>query len=350
MLTVNSLEKLNRSDRCAIAEFMRYFARKNRGTRSELKALIEADRFENCRTNFGMFACKKCKRAFSVPCSCNSRICPDCARRYYAKIYPPMIGMFSKINARRGRGYFFSMVTLTYPTKEFGDNLPTYEQQKAVWKKAAILLNLYWGKRKGRLSKKNNLIVERLSWKGAGWLAVQEFGSNNNNFHVHALVYGHRVPYNNVRESWNRLTGAKVIDIRPLMGYQSLEKTLRYIVKYMYKPPVQEYSRLAELAVSTKGLRRFRAGGVFYNKIKVRRPERLHVDCPYCRGEIEFGGVCSYSDFSPPPLYELLKLLKSLKDIEKLPYPLSDPRFDDRQYAAYHVQMIAQCAKECAVG
>jgi hypothetical protein len=344
MISVNSLETLDRNDRKHVAESIRILAGLRRGKRYGLKALVEADRFEQCRTSFGMFTCTDCRSAFSVPCSCNSRICPDCARRYYARMFPHLEDMFSKINARRGSGYFFSLVTLTYNTAEWNGELPTYEQQKEIWKKAAILLNLYWGKRKGRLSKKNNLIVERISWKGAGWLAVAEFGSNNNNFHIHALVYGHRVPYNSIRDSWNRLTGAKVIDVKPIVNYEMLKKALRYIVKYMYKPPVHDYVRLAELAINMKGLRRFRTGGIFYNKIKPIKPERLHAHCPYCLGMISFAGVCKYTDSDSriTPLYESLKLLKSLKDTQTLPFPLYSDRFDEGKQAAFYRQMIAQ--------
>jgi hypothetical protein len=120
---------------------------------------------------------------------------------------------------------------------------------------------------------------------GCGAFAVVEIGENDN-LHIHALVYGHYVPQAAISKLWLKLTtDSPVVDIREA---RSAKKYLGYILKYITKPPkTKDPKRMAHLLLLLIGLRRIRTYGIFYNFPLASKDT---CPCPFCGGTLRLYG------------------------------------------------------------
>lgn len=312
------LPELDRRERQTIAEEMREIARAhaaavefwgNDRTRSMLN---EADRFEQCGDLFSTLCCVNDFTKYHVPHQCRSRVCPECGRSLYRRLVSEIAGLVDRVIRRRRKGYFLQLVTLTFNKARWGEDLPDRDQIVRCYRESAQFLKRHFGKYYCTVSKSGRIREDRKRYRGAGWIAVCEVGADNNNFHVHAVVYGHYESYARMQEDWARITGdSTVINFKRV---HSPRTVANYVLKYVTKPPESEsYSRMAQYAWLIKGTRRIRTGGVFFNRVQLRK-SKLKICCPECGGRLEFVGN-TRSGFSDIVL--LIPLLRQIESISK---------------------------------
>lgn len=285
---------LERSERKIIAEEMRGIARdyanlvefwQNDRSQAMFK---EADRFEACGDLFSTLICNTDYTKYHIPHQCRSRICPDCGRALYRRLVNELAGLVGRVIQRRRKGFFLQLVTMTFNKARWGENLPGREAIMRCYKESARFLKMHFGKYYCTISKSGAIRENRKRFRGGGWIAVCELGRDNNNFHVHAVVYGHYEAYAGMQKEWARITGdSTVINFKRV---QSPRTVANYILKYVTKPPeTDSYNRLASYAWMIKGTRRIRTGGVFFNRVQLRK-SKMKICCPLCGGRLEFMG------------------------------------------------------------
>jgi hypothetical protein len=188
------------------------------------------------------------------------------------------------------------MLTLSESTGKYRGQYPTAEQTKEFNRKVAAFCRLFYGKYRGRWNGDRSRVVEnRRRYQGAGTFAVNEFGDNNNNLHCHILLYGPWIPYKELLAAWVEISGGDTgVYIEPIRGSS---KAARYVSKYIMKPPrFGNLCRAINYLVATKGLRRIRTGGGFYNALKKKKTVRNEEICPICDSVLVYDGVVSLDD------------------------------------------------------
>ena len=310
---------------------------------------LEADRFCSCGSQFQLWDCPTDRVRFRSPLSCNSRICDRCGRRYFRSyqdgIYQELAPLFSE--PRRGWGVF--LLTLTTNSARY-TGLPTRADIRRFYQETGKFFRLTYGKHYARLTKKGQIIEDtrRHEWhrddhgnrvrqrrtpktrqgrqgrtvqdwrrfKGCGYITTIELGSQptnkgglNNNLHCHAIVYGPYISQRELANRWFSITGdSYVVDIRKVNNPKAATS---YVLKYITKPPaVRTPTVLADYVETIKGTRRLRTGGIFFDKMKRRRIDRLPFQCPFCAGRLDNAGQATIDDLEKHdshPLYPLLK-------------------------------------------
>lgn len=261
------------------------------------KIEIEAKRFANCGTAAIGFTCSDCRTNYGVHVTCKSRICEPCGWRYVKQLEKSIEGQLRRLVAKKRRGYVLALLTLTVTSKRYGDKLPDREGILRLYRETSEFLRLHYGRYQAKRTKTAKLRENRRKDVGAGWIAVLETGSDNNNAHCHALVYG---PIRHgLRTSWEAITGDSFgVDIREVKPTgEGLHRAVRYITKYIAKPPrTDSYGRLADYAVMIKGSRRLRTGGVFYNRFKLPKRKKCDFRCLVCGGKLLPDGDIDMND------------------------------------------------------
>jgi len=199
-----------------------------------------------------------------------------------------MCEVVRKETSNKKSGYFLSMLTLTVTSKRYGDKMPNREDIRRFYKETSHFLRLNFGKFKCHETKKGKIVENRKKYIGAGWIATIEVGSDNNNLHCHAIVYGPWQKYFDLLSSWEKITGdSQGVWIKPI---QNPQKAANYVLKYITTPPVTDsYKSVANYSVMIKGSRRLRSGGVFYNRIKIPKSEK-NCNCLFCRSRLIMSG------------------------------------------------------------
>lgn len=338
------LPKLSHAERQIIGGHLRTRAAE-RGLSIETATGLhrEADRFCNCGTQFFMFKCPNERLLFRSQRSCNSRICETCGRRYANRLEPSIEELFRPLMAKKVRGFGLFFLTITTSTNRFGPTGPSRADIKRFYQESTAFLRLHYGRylckinqkgkvvecqkrrgRKPRLRPRKNgtgTIADFRKFRGAGYLASLELGSNANMIHAHAIVYGPYIPQKKLSQSWLKLTGDSfIVDIRAV---RSPKKAARYVLKYISKPPqTDSLYQVASYATAIKGTRRIRTGGIFFNRIRKKITEPLKNDCPYCGQPLHYAGEETILDLEAHtslPLYPLLR------EVDKRGSPLPPP-------------------------
>ena len=267
------------------------------------KLVLEADRYQNCRLEAGLFDCRDCELHYYAKIVCRSRICEHCGRIYGRRLRQKMVPLISQVAAKKKKGYFLSLLTLTVTSERWGDRMPDRKDIDRLYKETSLFLRRWFGKYKTRYSKSGKVVEVRRKkkqlekgqspriWIGAGWIATLEVGADNNNAHCHAIVYGPYRPYEEMLDDWKRITGdSSGVHIKPA---HNPAKMADYILKYITKPPMtDDYTRIARYARMIKGTRRLRTGGAFYNKIKADKRESTgRCRCLKCGGHLFMAGT-----------------------------------------------------------
>jgi hypothetical protein len=117
-------------------------------------------------------------------------------------------------------------------------------------------------------------------------------------------VYGPYISQRELANRWYSITGdSYVVDIRKV---NSPKAATAYVLKYITKPPaVRTPTVLADYVETIKGTRRLRTGGIFFDKMKRRRIDKLPFECPFCAGRLDNAGQATIDDLEN--LYPLLK-------------------------------------------
>lgn len=294
----------------------------------------ESDRLKACGTEYLNLTCDGEQMSFYVPISCKSRICPDCGRRLYGRIVERTKQVIADVLSRRQKGYFLTLLTLTFNKDRYGDKLPDRAGIARAYRESSAFLSLFFGKHKaafigGKVVPVYKSIVnpetgrkKRVKvWRGGGYMAVMEVGQDNNNLHVHAICYGHYVAYAGMSRTWAQITGdSNHVDFDTV---HSPSRAANYVLKYITKPPqTDSWQRLAAYAGMVKGTRRLRAGGIFYNALAEADRERLSPDCPFCGKRLQFRGYTSETETAGKNRQAmLLPLLRTVKDREGVLIP-----------------------------
>lgn len=162
------------------------------------------------------------------------------------------------------RGYRLRMITLTVQTRGPED------MRRAV-KLLGKSLPKFWRK--------------VLKCDGAGALFALEAGELRGNIHCHGLYWGPYVEQRTLSDEWQKLTGAKVVDVRLMRGSKAIAEVCKYVCKASL--PVH---LLAALEDALQGTRRIRTYGTLYGAEPVPEDERAtRRVCPDCGvvGELE---------------------------------------------------------------
>lgn len=267
---------------------------------------LEADRFLNCGRRVHVFTNESGQYLYGIYESCRSRVCPRCTEIYFKQYEKALVKIIKKINSNRRQNYKkrISFMTLTFrtPTDQEGNRVPISKSYIRKCNKALRqFMNIFYGKYVWTFNKKTrkHSKTKKTVWNGA--VAVMEIGPSGN-LHYHALVYG---PFWNLKfmsEVWNRLTGDSYrlqIDQIDQSTRRSVYKAVRYILKYIRKPPPHKKpSDLVEFVDLLKGIRRIHTFGRFWGA-KEFRIEKNPFICPVTGQKMRYAGIAEAGDMIP---------------------------------------------------
>jgi hypothetical protein len=339
---------LSAADRQEIAAHLRDKACQSRNFKKKTKLTDEAERFCQCGSSFSLWKCVEDDETFRVPMSCHSRICERCGRMYARRITPDLHNILRPLLSQRRRGWGLFLLTLTTDKARY-EGMPTRENIDRLYRESSNFFRLHYGKYQAYVTKSGKVIEDKRhfdyrrehgkvkrtrrqpqmiqtkkgpkadyrKFRGCGYISSLELGRNNNNLHIHAVVYGPYIPQSQLVESWKKLSkDSFIVDIRAI---RELKAAAWYVLKYIVKPPaVDSYDALAEYAIMIKGSRRLRAGGIFFDRIHTADLDKVEFSCPYCRGRLQSQGNIgkeSHQFENSQPLYKLLREVRARGDI-----------------------------------
>lgn len=279
------------------------------------------ERFRLCGSQGRWKYCPKCQLDFYSRFYCKARLCDTCARIYGQQIYKKIIAQVQPYFANRKKGWTIAMLTLSESTAKYRGRLPDQDDTKRFNKNVAAFCRLFYGKHRGRFSRSGKVVEDRKRYLGAGTIAVNEFGQDNNNLHCHLLIYGPWIPHNQLLNAWIKITGGdRGCFIEPI---RQPRKAAHYVAKYVTKPPrFFDLKRAVAFLNATKGTRRIKTSGVFYNRIKIAKIAHNPEQCPFCMVELMYNGVRSLDVYQGlnlhhirkhPELYETDRLRKIVR-------------------------------------
>lgn len=264
------------AQRIEVASAMRYIASLNESNwilkgyeeidRKRLTLKRQADRYETCGLQYAIVRCRSCKNPLVGPKRCEVRICESCARKFAVAVRTRMEQIAKELTPRDGKRLAF----LTLTKKTFPNYRPTSNEVRQLFRCARKLINGFWPKK-----------------NGGGGFAVFEVGDNDN-IHIHALIYGQYVPQEIISRRWLELTGDSfVVHIRTV---RSPRKGIGYLLKYVTKPKKTDNPLdLAYYLNLLIGIRRIHTYGVFYNRFRLR--PATGCPCPRCGGMLGLTGT-----------------------------------------------------------
>lgn len=247
-----------------------------------------------------------------LPCSCEQRICPTCARNDTARFlntYEPIITDLIKKhrNCTRhydkrwatGKGYTLKHITLT--TNLSGGLDVSLEQAKANQDKLASWI-------------KELAAHPELMWceKPAGFLRSIELGESGHKLHAHLIAFVPYIKQDRLSEIWNQVSGCPIVYVRGI--YAKNGRTLRdamvEVLKYVVKVSKFEDDIQADQSVLNsynsgfsleevllrchllfKGKRRIQAYGSFYGQEHEEKPK---LCCKSCGNSLVWTGEETY--------------------------------------------------------
>jgi len=283
------MEVLDQAERSKVAQEMRRISSNSGAGARAWRFQVEADRYEKCGRESLLLRCDQDHQTFYTRITCKSRICEECGKSYYGKIGDNFRDLVKIILANKRSGYFCSLLTLTVTKDRFGDRMPNRSDIARFYRESSMFMRLFCGRYKGVWTKKGKVREDRRHWIGGGSVSVVEVGVDNNNLHLHAIVYMPFVPLSVIRSNWKRITGDS--HVFRLDRARNAKHVTNYILKYITKPPAtNSYRGLAEYAWMIKGSRRLRSTGMFYRSLLVPKKEKLRCRCPYCSGRLKIAG------------------------------------------------------------
>ena len=187
-----------------------------------------------------------------VPVRCGDRFrCPECARIAAARLVE---SFRPRIEAMR-HPLFLSLTTLSVPLGGLSGALK--EMLKA------------WGRlRHQKLFKRvrGGVWSTEVTWSPVhGW-----------HLHLHAIIDGAYIPQGELSEAWEKLTGARVVDIREV---KDRRRAAREVLKYVCKPWELDDDQLDEVAAVFKGRRKADSWG---SAREVECAPEGELCCPRC--------------------------------------------------------------------
>ena len=254
-----------------------------------LPVLLEAERFRNCLKYRRVFHCAKCQHNYGLTFSCNSRMCDKCARRLYRTVFQALYDELKPYWTHREKTYGPKLLTLTFNTNRWKKGLPSKKDLERCQREARQFVIRYYHKFAARRSR-NGLWYLTKKWRGCGAVAVAELGGQNN-LHFHFLVYGPFITQRELSAAWTGITGdSGIVDIRKV---ETPADAVRYILKYVTKPPVNSSFRaVAAWSWLMKGKRRLSTYGVMFNRKRIKpKPPPVRLLCWFDGAQLDYRGL-----------------------------------------------------------
>ncbi len=273
----------------------------------------EADRFEKCGEESLLLECQADQQRFATAIKCRSRICDDCGRAYFGSIVERFQEVVKVMMVNKRKGYYCGLLTLTVTTDRFAGRMPDRADIARLYRESTAFMRLFCGRYAGTFTKSGKVREDRKRWRGAGSISTIEVGQDNNNLHLHAVVYMPYTPLSIMRDAWKRITGDSYRV--GLERARSVKNVTRYILKYITKPPeTDSFDHLAQYAWMIKGTRRLRSSGMFYNHLVMPKKKKLRCCCPYCSGRLVPAGIALTAglDQCVRRLWELLRQVETI--------------------------------------
>lgn len=308
------LPDLTRNERKQVSKYYIEIATDHGWSNSQMKAEIEAFRYENCGNRYCVYQCDTCRLNYRTPASCNSRICEKCGSRMRRSVEKRFIDLVRPLTSKKMKTYSIKFLTLTFDTKRWAGRYPSQSDFKRCQREVKELVVRYFHKYKAKKSKNGGYYLTT-KFRGAGAIGVPELGQGTN-IHFHLLVYAPYIPQKTLSDAWFEITGdSMVVDIKQV---HNPKKAVSYILKYITKPPqTKTYEDIANWAWLIKGSRRLKTYGIFYNKlpIKKKRDDKQKLLCVFDAGRLRFRGE------SADRSNELIDWLQYLKYIDNKASP-----------------------------
>lgn len=282
------------------------------------------ERFRRCGQQGRVQFCPRCRLKFFSRFYCKYRLCDVCARIYGRQVYRKVMDLIGPCLAKRKKGYTVAMLTLSESSGKYRAHYPNQEEYKRFNRNVGTFCRLFYGKFCGKFSRTGKVIEDRKRFQGAGTVAVNEFGQDNNNLHCHILLYGPWVPWEKLQRAWVRITGGDTgCFIEPI---RNPNKAAHYVAKYITKAPrFFDPARAVEYVKAVKGARRIRTTGIFYNQVRLPKVDLGRDECPFCCVYLEYDGIrdlatCSFGlnlhhVRKHPELYEKDPLAKISREL-----------------------------------
>lgn len=236
--------------------------------------------------------------------SCHLRICPDCAKRESARLLKRYLPIARAAYEDNSKGYRLRHIVLTTGWSLYDADINARIRQ--AWKAFAELLCALWG--------------ERWQKSGRGWIGGFEFGEDGRKLHLHLLMYCEYIEQDRLSKEWSKLTGFPVVWINAVRG---VKKGVKEVLKYSTKLTGLSPQDTVLLHGVLKGVRRVRAGGIFYNAPEPPKAENhLCKVCKSCISDMqceEFNKLLKENAISVPRASALLHLIHGNKSANPPP-------------------------------
>ena len=222
-------------------------------------------RYRHCSYQYIQLKCNGCSQVYKGPARCESRICPQCARKYASKVFNKQKLVSYQLRKTKTKRLMFLTLTLNTDSSK--------ELHKSLFKRANVCTR-----------KLINKLYPRKD--GCGGFSVVEVGKKNN-IHIHALVYGTFYSQREISTLWENITKDSFVVF--IKAVWSPKKCLWYLLKYINKPPeFGSPEKMAEYIDALMGVRRIHTYGVFYN-FKFLKNRNFY--CYFCGASLGFLGL-----------------------------------------------------------
>lgn len=186
-------------------------------------------RVSPCGKTFRVAVHKGCGARVFVPVRCGDRFrCPDCARIAAARLvesFRPRIDAMT-------HPLFLTLTTLSVPAGGLS--------------RARQGLLLAWGRLRHRK------LFEQV--RGGVWAVETTYSQVHGwHLHLHAIIDSPYLPQAEISRVWEKLTGARVVDIREV---KDRRRAAKEVLKYVCKPWELDADQMDEVAAAFKGQRK----------------------------------------------------------------------------------------------
>lgn len=258
----------------------------------------ESANFRDCGKLFGNFQVLVCQNdvaheARALPFTCHLRYCPDCERRWQAKLVAKYVPALKEAAENSDRdSWSLKKIELTTPYSLLADNAA--ELFRDAWGHLERWLQLTFQfllrneltpaeKKRGRVE---------LGDHGVGVLASVEFGENGLKLHFHILALMPFLGKHKSSDLWLQASGGtSSITYMRRIDYHDVDDAVKEQVKYVTKFSQLRPDLVVKLADVMEGQRRLRTWGVFRGAKKL---DPVPCTCKACSSALELIRVREY--------------------------------------------------------
>lgn len=303
---------------------------------SPLRKKEIVERFRKCGDQGKVHQCPSCLVRFYSRFYCKHRLCDVCARIYGRQVYKRVMELIGPCLSNRKKGWTIAMLTLSESSGKYRNHYPDSDEYKRFNHNVGAFCRLFYGKYRGKFTRTGKVREDRKHYRGAGSIGVNEFGQGNNNLHSHILLYGPFIPWEKLQAAWVKITGGDTgCFIEPI---RNPDKAAHYVAKYITKPPrFYDPTEAIDFVKATKGARRIRTGGIFYNQMKLEKLERDRDRCPFCCVFLHYEGLADLERVifgfnlhhvrKNPDFYESGEIFSEIKSLPRGVTPIDFPEF-----------------------